>query len=352
MHYEIGVGVKPEFIDSVRDFIEHTMTLGIFKNNELVRCPCSACRCLTLHTNKCSLTNEISECKMISLFVNTWGNEVIYTEFSIWLTNYFQTEEVSRNKKTNNSGVYIQGDVDGTGQTIEHYVWPNRKIVLFRCEWFNPSHRVDVELETTLEHPQHILEEVSDDEIVNVEEEISKNEEKKSFDDEEWDDNENETIEEEEWENVIDLVSILELARLIGLKRRSLGDPYILRIFQDLFLLLQSASIMILIYLLFHLVWRILGHIILIIINQSVLSLLHMHSLHDTTRTYLYRLFVEHDPYRLVGYRMVLQLPHQSDAMTGMPPLTQCFVHPSVSFSSTVTPSATPDDETPALAPG
>ncbi|WMV37654.1 hypothetical protein MTR67_031039 [Solanum verrucosum] len=33
----------------------------------------------------------------------------------------FQTEEVSRNKKTNNSGVYIQGDVDGTGQTIEYY---------------------------------------------------------------------------------------------------------------------------------------------------------------------------------------------------------------------------------------
>ncbi|WMV24188.1 hypothetical protein MTR67_017573 [Solanum verrucosum] len=32
-----------------------------------------------------------------------------------------QTEEVSRNKKTNNSGVYIQGDGDGTGQTIEYY---------------------------------------------------------------------------------------------------------------------------------------------------------------------------------------------------------------------------------------
>ncbi|KAK6794079.1 hypothetical protein RDI58_007532 [Solanum bulbocastanum] len=32
----------------------------------------------------------------------------------------FQTEEVSRNKKINNSGVYIQGGVDGTGQTIEY----------------------------------------------------------------------------------------------------------------------------------------------------------------------------------------------------------------------------------------
>ncbi|KAG5575841.1 hypothetical protein H5410_055975, partial [Solanum commersonii] len=71
------------------------------------------------------------------------GNEAIYTEFSKWLTEYFQTEEVSTNKKTNNRGVFIQGDVDGTGQTIEYYGviheiielrysgWPKRKIVLF-----------------------------------------------------------------------------------------------------------------------------------------------------------------------------------------------------------------------------
>ena len=61
--------------------------------------------------------------------------------------------------------------------------------------------QVDVELETTLQHPQYILEEVSDDEILNVEEEISENEENESFDDKEWDNNENETTEEEEWEN-------------------------------------------------------------------------------------------------------------------------------------------------------
>ncbi|WMV45238.1 hypothetical protein MTR67_038623 [Solanum verrucosum] len=266
----------------------------------------------------------------VNLFVITWGNEAIYIEFFKWLRNYvydeyssvqhlqlvkevefgpesqvltmnkycvngfkFQTEEVSRNKKTNNSGVYIQGDVDGTGQTIEYYgviqeiievrysCWPKKKIVLFRCEWFDPSHRgtkvdhkhniievkhtrkyrsydpfiiaqnakqvyyasyplhrdkvdwwvvikckpmerieidnvldvayqndvaivqqqVDVELETTLQHHQHILEEVYDDEILNVEEEISEKEENESFDDKEWDDNENETTEEEEWEN-------------------------------------------------------------------------------------------------------------------------------------------------------
>ncbi|KAK6804012.1 hypothetical protein RDI58_001796 [Solanum bulbocastanum] len=66
----------------------------------------------------------------------------------------FQTEEVSRNKKTNNSSVYIQGDVDGTDQTIEYYgvvheiikvrysCWPKKKIVLCRYEWFDPSHNI------------------------------------------------------------------------------------------------------------------------------------------------------------------------------------------------------------------
>ncbi|KAH0636603.1 hypothetical protein KY289_036518 [Solanum tuberosum] len=38
--------------------------------------------------------------------------------------------------------------------------------------------------------------------------------------------------------------------------------------------------------------------------------------------------------------------------MAGTPPLTQRFVHPDVSPSSTSTPSATPDDTMPALAPG
>ncbi|WMV29772.1 hypothetical protein MTR67_023157 [Solanum verrucosum] len=42
----------------------------------------------------------------------------------------------------------------------------------------------------------------------------------------------------------------------------------------------------------------------------------------------------------------------QSDAMADTPPLTQRFVHPDVSPSSTSTPSATPDDMMPALAPG
>jgi len=42
----------------------------------------------------------------------------------------------------------------------------------------------------------------------------------------------------------------------------------------------------------------------------------------------------------------------QSDAMAGTPPLTQRFVHPDVSPSSTAAPSATPHDTMSALAPG
>ncbi|KAH0769452.1 hypothetical protein KY290_013433 [Solanum tuberosum] len=244
----------------------------------------------------------------VNLFVNTWGNEAIYTKKFKWLRNYvydeyssvqhlqlvkevtlgpesqvltmnkycvngfkFQTEEVSRNKKTNNSGVYIQGDVDGTGQTIEYYgviqgiievrgtkvdhqhniievkhtrkyisydlfiIAQNAKQVYYspyplrrdKVDWWvviksKPGGRIEidnvldvayqndvaivqqqvgVELETTLQDPQHILEEVSDDEILNVEEEIFEKEENESFDDEEWDDNANEITEEEEWEN-------------------------------------------------------------------------------------------------------------------------------------------------------
>ncbi|KAK6775950.1 hypothetical protein RDI58_026951 [Solanum bulbocastanum] len=130
----------------------------------------------------------------------------------------FQTEKVSRNKTTNNSGVYIQGDVDGIGQTIEYYGviqeiievrysgWPKKKIVLFLYVAYQNDvaivqQEVDVKLETTLQYLKHILEKVYDVNILNVEEEISENEENESFDDEEWDDNENETTEEEEWEN-------------------------------------------------------------------------------------------------------------------------------------------------------
>uniref|UniRef100_M1DT38 Uncharacterized protein n=1 Tax=Solanum tuberosum TaxID=4113 RepID=M1DT38_SOLTU len=56
---------------------------------------------------------------------------------------------------------------------------------------------------------------------------------------------------------------------------------------------------------------RILSNIILITVDQSVLHLLHMHCLHDATRTYLYRLFVEHDPYRQIWKEKVIGGTHK-----------------------------------------
>ena len=57
--------------------------------------------------------------------------------------------------------------------------------------------------------------------------------------------------------------------------------------------------------------------IVLISVNQSVLLLLHMDCLQCTTRTYLYRLFVDNDPYwqvlnllRVLHLLHVLNLPH------------------------------------------
>ncbi|KAG5600161.1 hypothetical protein H5410_031531 [Solanum commersonii] len=172
----------------------------------------------------------------------------------------------------------------------------------------------DMEMQSVVTHPQHILEEVSNDEILNVEEEISENEKNESFDDEEWDDNENETTEEEEWEN-----DGIETSGDSDKHREHLGD---------LFLLRQSASAMILIYFL------------------PFDTTNPRHCLHVAMGTYLYMLFIEHDP-----YQHVLYLP-QSDAMAGTPLLTQCFVHHDVSPSSTTTLSATPNDMIPALASG
>ncbi|WMV24978.1 hypothetical protein MTR67_018363 [Solanum verrucosum] len=55
---------------------------------------------------------------------------------------------------------------------------------------------------------------------------------------------------------------------------------------------------------------------------------------------------------QLSAMRIGYSSSKQSDAMAGTPPLTQHFVHPSVSPSSTAVPSATPDVEMPTLALG
>ncbi|KAG5595490.1 hypothetical protein H5410_036722 [Solanum commersonii] len=197
---------------------------------------------------------------------------------------------------------------------------------------------VDVELETTLQHPQHILEEVSDDEIMNVEEEISKNEENESFDDEEWDDNKNETTEEEEWENDGIETSEEEYDR----HREHLGsrrpiDP------EDIPGSISSAL-------------------------ERISHDTHLFSPSFGTadpRAYYpnYRRLAIRRPRPLSAGRISDGTPsptgtspqlsamrigdsssEQSDAMANTPPLTQHLVHPGVSSLSTVAPSATLDD--------
>ncbi|KAG5610734.1 hypothetical protein H5410_022015 [Solanum commersonii] len=122
MHHETDVGLKPEFIDNVRDIIEHTMTLDILKNNGLVY-------------DEYSSVENLQLVKEVAL-----GIESQVLTINKYCVNgfMFQTEEVSKNKKTNNRGVYIQGDVDGIGQTIEHYEWDdNENETIEEEEWEN-----------------------------------------------------------------------------------------------------------------------------------------------------------------------------------------------------------------------
>ncbi|KAG5595113.1 hypothetical protein H5410_036345 [Solanum commersonii] len=278
MHYETVVGLKPEFIDGVRDFIENTMTLDIFMNNGLVRCPCNG------WLNRIGLNmiglNMIGFMKMINDAFRVQGGMKPEQYFDKApneeaIRFYDQLEESSRplcegsphsalkigsSKQTIKQrggieGSVVQGHIGReTGDFYSYYFGddvscrrnkPNLNdeiniVLLFppisifnqngggskkrgkrgftnmemqsAVTHFLPNfpeiqpyvndvsivqQQVDVELETTLQHPQHILEEVSDDEILNVEEQISENEENESFDDEEWDNNENETTEEE-----------------------------------------------------------------------------------------------------------------------------------------------------------
>ncbi|WMV09053.1 hypothetical protein MTR67_002438 [Solanum verrucosum] len=59
----------------------------------------------------------------------------------------FHTEEWSKGKKTNNSGVWVkgEGDIDYYGvlqEIIEfEYVvgWPKKKLVIFRCKCYDPD---------------------------------------------------------------------------------------------------------------------------------------------------------------------------------------------------------------------
>ncbi|WMV46034.1 hypothetical protein MTR67_039419 [Solanum verrucosum] len=107
------------------------------------------------------------------------------------------------------------------------------------------------------------------------------------------------------------------------------------------FLLRQSASAMILIYLLFHLALpsRCYEDLPLQAIRRARPLSAGTPSPTGTSP-------------QLSAMRLRDSSSEQSDAMAGTPPLTQCFVHPDVSPSSTAAPSVTPHDTMSALAPG
>ncbi|XP_059306404.1 uncharacterized protein LOC132057825 [Lycium ferocissimum] len=115
------------------------------------------------------------------LFVEIHGQEKVYDQFATWFKNYvhntpcgfyeqflkdlswgpigtdcmdkyvvngfkFNTQECANHMKTNNSGVWVKGadgvDFFGVIEEIlelEYSGWPRKKIVLFRCNWFDPT---------------------------------------------------------------------------------------------------------------------------------------------------------------------------------------------------------------------
>uniref|UniRef100_M1B2N5 Uncharacterized protein n=1 Tax=Solanum tuberosum TaxID=4113 RepID=M1B2N5_SOLTU len=201
----------------------------------------------------------------------------------------FQTKEFSRNKKTNHSGVYIQGDVNGTGQTIEYY---------------------------------GVIHEII--EVVTV----------------------------------IGIASILELAKLNRLNRRYPEDiegsissaPERISHDTHLFVVPFGTADPRQYYPNYR---RPVGA------SSTSQALpaqcyedLPLQAIHQARPLSAGTLSPTGTSPLLSAMRIGDSSSEQSDAMIGTPPLTQRFVHPYVSPSSTATPSATPHYEMPALAPG
>jgi len=83
----------------------------------------------------------------------SWGHGLQVTTMSKYVVNgyKFHTEDCSKNKNSNNSGVWVQGgdgnqvgDIDYYGVVkeilqLEYTGWPYKKLILFRCKWFDPN---------------------------------------------------------------------------------------------------------------------------------------------------------------------------------------------------------------------
>lgn len=95
----------------------------------------------------------------------SWGPDHTVRIMSKYFINLykFHTEEWSKGKKTNNSGVWVKGKGDihyyGVLQEIielEYLVGcPKKKIVIFRCKWYGPDSS------GTKVHPQYKIIEIN-----------------------------------------------------------------------------------------------------------------------------------------------------------------------------------------------
>ncbi|KAK4716371.1 hypothetical protein R3W88_014709 [Solanum pinnatisectum] len=123
----------------------------------------------------------------------------------------FATEKYSKNKKTNNSGVWVKGDDGNQNENIDYFGvlheileleysgWPIKRIVLFQCKWFDPTSR------GTREFKQHNIIEVKHTRKYEAYDPFiiaqnAKQDEEETFEEDEWIDEE-ETSEDDacEW---------------------------------------------------------------------------------------------------------------------------------------------------------
>ncbi|KAK6780272.1 hypothetical protein RDI58_022456 [Solanum bulbocastanum] len=84
----------------------------------------------------------------------SWGPIIVHTMHQYNVNDFkFATEKYSKNKKTNNSGVWVKGDDGNQNENVDYFGvlheileleysgWSIKRIVLFQCKWFDPTSR-------------------------------------------------------------------------------------------------------------------------------------------------------------------------------------------------------------------
>ncbi|XP_016545337.1 uncharacterized protein LOC107845496 [Capsicum annuum] len=151
-------------------------------------------RFLTDMERKSATTHVLLNCPKVqsyyNLFLSLYGYDAVYSHFSEWfkssvndpnnnMTNQFFkdiawgpsplvktmnkynvnghkfcTEESSKYYKSNNIGVWVKGDTSNKDGDVDYYGvlqeileldfpgWPHKKLILFRCKWFDPTPKI------------------------------------------------------------------------------------------------------------------------------------------------------------------------------------------------------------------